>query len=118
MYFIFGASFLRGFGNFLISNDNPRDQARRRVRQRPDDAETEPPVIPTEDELPMNPYNVAMRRYQDNLGRGINYTNMHLDLMIQHMNIQRPSEYPVSYPYILAWDELWVEQHGGADGSG
>lgn len=49
-----------GFRNFSIPNDNPRDRLRRRVRQRLDDVEEEPPVIPTEDELPMDPYNVRV----------------------------------------------------------
>lgn len=66
----------------------------------------------------MDNYNVEMCRYHDNMGRGVNYSNMHLDLMIQHMNIQRPCEYLFSYPYIPTWDELWVEQQGGAGGSG
>lgn len=76
-----------GFGNFSIPNENPRDRPEWRVRQRPGDAEEEPTVIPTDDELPMDPYNVALRCYQDNLGRGVNYTNMHLDILTQHLNI-------------------------------
>ncbi|CAI9276595.1 unnamed protein product [Lactuca saligna] len=97
----------------------PREvKSRRRVRQRPDDAEEEPPVIPTEDELPMDPYNVALRCYQDNIGRGVNYTNMHLDLMIQNLNIQCQSESLVLCLYIPTWDEHWTEQHGGSDRSG
>lgn len=63
--------------------------------------EGEPPIIPRENELPMDAYNVAM----------------HVDLMMQHMNIQRPSEFLDSYPYIPTWDELWAEQQGGARGS-
>ena len=64
--------------------------------------EGEPPIIPRENELPMDAYNVAM----------------HVDLMMQHMNIQRPSRYPVSYPYIPTYNEIWAEQQGGAGGSG
>lgn len=92
-----------GYGNFSIPNNNPRDQPGRRVWQRPGDHEEEPSIIPIEDELPMDPNNVALRRYQDNKARGINYTNIHLDIMMQHMNINRPSGDPVSYPYIPTW---------------
>lgn len=46
-------------GNFSIPNDSPRDQPRRRVRQTPDDHEEEPPIIPIEDGLPMDMYNVV-----------------------------------------------------------
>ncbi|CAH1422733.1 unnamed protein product [Lactuca virosa] len=75
-----------GFNNFSIPSDTPRNQPGRRVTQRAGDTnDDEPPVIPTEDEIPIYPYNVALRRYQDNLGRGVNYTN---------------SAYPVAYPYI------------------
>lgn len=76
-----------GVGNFSIPSDNPRDWAGRRVRQRLDDLEEEPPVIPIEDEMPMDPYNVALCHYQDNLGRGVNYANMNFNFMMQHMNI-------------------------------
>ncbi|CAI9279792.1 unnamed protein product [Lactuca saligna] len=87
-----------GFRNCSFPNDNPRDWPRTRVRQRVCDAEEEPPKIPTEDELPLDPYNVALRPYQEKMGRGVNFTNMHLDILMQHMNIQRLIVYPMSYP--------------------
>lgn len=42
---------------------------------------------------------------------------MHLELLMQHMDIQRTSAYLVSYPYIPSWDKLWREQQGAAGGS-
>ena len=71
-----------GFGNFSFLNGNLRERSGRRVRQRLGDAEEEPPVILIEDEWPMDPYNVALRCYQDNFGRGVNYTNMHLNFLM------------------------------------
>lgn len=64
-------------------------------------------MIPKEDELHMDLYNVSVRRYQDNLGCGVTYTNMHLDILMQHMDIQRPNAYPVTYLYVPSWNELW-----------
>ncbi|CAI9276510.1 unnamed protein product [Lactuca saligna] len=49
-----------GFGNYSFPNDTPRNQLGRQVRQRAADTnDDEPPVIPAEDELPMDSYNVA-----------------------------------------------------------
>ncbi|CAI9273030.1 unnamed protein product [Lactuca saligna] len=85
-----------GFGNYSITNDYPRNQPGRWVKQQTCDADDdEPPVIPTEDELPMNLYNVALRRYHDNLGGGVNYIDLHLYILMQDMSLQRPSEFPV-----------------------
>ncbi|CAI9291721.1 unnamed protein product [Lactuca saligna] len=108
-----------GYGSYSILNDTPINQPRRRVRQQGGDVgDDEPPVIPTEDELPIDPYNFSLWQYQYNLGRGVNYTNMHFDLLMQYLNIQRPSAYPVMYPYIPIWNELWREQQSGVSGSG
>lgn len=80
-----------GLGKFSIPNDMPRNRLVRRVRQRSGEAEEdEPPVIPTEEELPMDPYNVAMRRFQDNLARSSSSTNMILDYMMQQMHSLNP----------------------------
>ncbi|CAI9268352.1 unnamed protein product [Lactuca saligna] len=50
------------FGIFSILNDMPCNQPGRRVRQKGGDTdEDDPPVIPTEDELSMDPYNVTLR---------------------------------------------------------
>ncbi|CAH1440187.1 unnamed protein product [Lactuca virosa] len=72
-----------GLGNFSIPNDTPRNQPRRRVRPRGGEADKdEPPMIPIEDELPVDPYNMALRQFQVNLARGVNYTNMSLHFMM------------------------------------
>ncbi|CAI9288107.1 unnamed protein product [Lactuca saligna] len=95
------------FGKFSTPNDTPRDQPGGQVRQRGGELDKdEPPVIPTEDELPMVPYSVASRRFQDNLTRSANYTNMSLDYMMEKMHFPRPSHFLVSYPYVPSWEEL------------
>lgn len=78
----------------------------------------EPQVIPEEDELPMDPYNESIRRYQQNLGHGMNYMGMHTDLLMKYMVIDQPDGYPTSYTYIPTWDKLQVEHRGGTGGSG
>lgn len=52
------------------------------------------------------------------MGRGVNCTNMHLDLMMQQINIHRPDAYLFKYPYIPSWEDVSREQQGGASGSG
>lgn len=42
------------YGNYSIPNDDPKEQSRKRVRKRSRDVEEEPPIIPNEDELPMD----------------------------------------------------------------
>ena len=53
----------------------------RRVRPRPTHIHEDPPVIPIEDELPMDPYNFELRAYQDDIGCGLNQTNMTLSIL-------------------------------------
>lgn len=73
----------------------------RRVRPRPDDILKDPEMIPEEKEvIPMDMYNRAMRRYQDNIGRGLNYQHMHTNLLFQNMQINRLEGYPTSCAYI------------------
>lgn len=72
----------------------------------------EPPVISEEDELPMDAYNVTMRRYQDNLGQGMNYIRMYMDLIMQNMAIDLAARYLTSYMYNPTWDQLWAERRG------
>lgn len=88
------------------------------MKPRPKAVHEEPPVIFVEDEMPMDLYNRAMRQYQDNIGKGLNYQNMHTDLLFRHMQISRPYGYPTYYPYISNWNELWGSMQGGAVGSG
>lgn len=75
-----------GGNNFSFPEDDEVEQLEmgRRVRPCPDDVHEEPPVIPVEDEMPMDLYNWGMHRYQDN-GRGLNYQNTHTDLLFQHL---------------------------------
>ena len=51
------------------------EEPRRKVRQQKDHVREDPPVIPVEEEQPMDWYNVDMRRYRDDLGRSMNYHN-------------------------------------------
>ncbi|CAI9283780.1 unnamed protein product [Lactuca saligna] len=68
------------YGNFGIPDDTSRGRVPRRVRPRGNDPKgEEPPLYPTNDEMPTDPYNIAMRRFDDNFTWGVNYTNMGLD---------------------------------------
>lgn len=89
--------------NFSIPNDDEvvqPEQVGRRVKPRPKVVHEEPPVIFVEDEMPIDLYNRAMSQYQDNIGKGLNYQNMHTDLLFRYMQISRPYGYPTYYPYI------------------
>ncbi|CAI9277084.1 unnamed protein product [Lactuca saligna] len=90
-----------GMGGFSIPDDTPRGRVPRRVRQRRDPNEDAPPVVPTDDKLPMDPYSISSRRFEDNLARTANYTNM-----------------SIVYPYTPSWEKLWKEQQGGVGSGG
>ncbi|CAI9298314.1 unnamed protein product [Lactuca saligna] len=107
-----------GMGAFSIPDDTPSGRVPRWVRQRRDPEEDEPAVAPTDEELPMDPYRISRRRFDDNLERSANYTNMSLDHLIEKMHVTRPAHVPPAYPYMSSWEELWREQRGGAGGSG
>ncbi|CAH1427605.1 unnamed protein product [Lactuca virosa] len=108
-----------GFGNFGIPDDTPRGQVPRRVRPRGNVPEgEEPPVVPEVDEMPMDPYSVARRRFEDNLARSGNYTKMGIDYLMEQLHFPRLAHFPPTYPYEPTWDKLWKEQQGGAGGSG
>lgn len=108
-----------GMGGFSIPDDTPRDRPGRRVRQRARGPEgDESPVVPTEDEIPMDPYSVVERRFDDNLAPSGNYANMTLDYVMQQLHFSRPYHFPESYPHVPSWEELWREQQGGVGGSG
>lgn len=97
-----------GRGHFYIPRDDEvlvSEQPGRRVRARPAAVHEEPPIIPIEDEMPMDPYNLSMRQFHDNLARGVNHTNMTLEFMMSQMNMQRPDSHP-PYPYIPSWEDL------------
>ncbi|CAI9303859.1 unnamed protein product [Lactuca saligna] len=91
--------FVHGMGGFSIPDDTPRGRVPRRVRQRRDPEEDEPLVVPTDDELPMDPYTIALRKFYDNLERSANYTNMSLDHLMEQMHVTRPTHFPYVYPY-------------------
>lgn len=76
-----------GRNNYSIPRDDVVEQSGlgRRVRSRPNDVQEEPLVIPMEDEMRMDLYNRAMHRYQDNIGRGLNYQNLHTNILFQHL---------------------------------
>lgn len=55
----------------------------------------------------MDPYNMALRKFQDNLARGVNYTNMSLDFMMQQMHFNQSDVFPATYMFVPSWEELW-----------
>ncbi|CAH1417055.1 unnamed protein product [Lactuca virosa] len=73
-----------GMGGFAIPDDTPRGRVPRRVRQRRETEEEEPPFVPTDDELPMDPYRISRRRFDDNLARSANYTKKFIFLLLTH----------------------------------
>lgn len=48
----------------------------------------------------------------------MNYMGIHIDIMMQHLAINLPSDYPSQYTYIPTWDDLWAEHQSGVSGSG
>lgn len=76
-----------GNGSFSIVDDDVvvKPKWGRWVRQWPDEMQKDPAIILDEDEFPMDAYNVALRKYHDNLGMGVYYSNIHIDLIMQHM---------------------------------
>ena len=52
------------------------------------------------------------------MARCANYTNMILDYIMEQMHFPRPGHFPVSYPCVPSWEELWREQQGGVGESG
>ena len=110
-----------GGGHYAIPNDDPvvgPEAPGRRVRSRRErDMEDEPPVIPVENEdVPMDWYNIEMRRMQDQMARGLNFSNQSHIRLFDHFNI--PHIDGGNYPYIPSWDERISARHSGAGGSG
>ena len=111
------ARIVEKFGDsFTIPNeDEPAvpEEPGRRVRPRNERVREDPPVIPVEDNEGWN--QVEYRRYLDDIGRGVNYTNQSFDYLFQQMHIApRPGP---GYPYIMNWDER-MQRRGGEGGSG
>ena len=74
-------------------------------------------MIPVDnDEVPMDWYNVEMRRLQDQMERGINFSNQSHIRLFDHFHI--PHIDGGNYPYIPSWDERISARHSGAGGSG
>ena len=75
---------------FSIPDDTPRHQVPSRERQRGNEAGDDEPVVPEEDEMPMDLYSVARRRYEDYISSATNYTNMSLDHLMSSICVSRP----------------------------
>lgn len=73
---------------------------------------------PMIDELPMDPYHVMARRYDDDVGRGLNYVGYSLEGIMCHLAIIPSVRMPDRYTYIPTWEESWANNHGGAGISG
>lgn len=104
----------------MIPNDDevmaPKGPGRR-FRARPVPVHEDPPVIPVEDELPMDPYNIAIRELQDDLASGVNHIHSTLEYIMSHMHIPHNDSLP-SYLYIQSWEDRWRARQGGPGGSG
>ena len=88
----------------------------RRVRPRREHVREGPPVIPVDDKLPMDWYNMEMRRYQNDLGLSMNYHNKSFFYLFEQMNIfPRPGP---RYPYVASWEERVNQRRNQAGGSG
>ena len=74
-------------------------------------------MIPVEnDEVPMDWYNVEMRRLQDQMARGLNFSNQSHIRLFDHFNI--PHIDGGNFPYIPTWEEVISARRSGAGGSG
>lgn len=78
----------------------------------------EPRDEPVRDELPMDPYYVIARQYDDNVGRGLNYVGYSLEAIQHHLMVTPSAGAPTHYSYIPTWEERWAEYRGGASNSG
>lgn len=78
------------------------EESGRRVRQRRNQTREDPPVIPVE-KGNTEWDNVELRRYLDDIGRGINYNNESFVYLFEQMNITlRPEP---RFPYVMSWEE-------------
>lgn len=59
--------------------------------------------------MPIDPYKLTMRQFQNNLSRGVNHTNMTLEFMMLQMNLHQHYTHP-AYPYIPSWEDLWRDK--------
>ena len=86
-----------GGGKFSIPNEYEvmvLEQPGRRVRPRQGYMHEDPSVIPVEDELLMDPYNVELMLYKDDIRHNLNYHHMTLANIMHHMNIPRMNDAP------------------------
>ena len=106
-----------GGGHVSIPNDDEPlvpEEPGRRGRRRRERVPQDPPVIPVEEELPMDWYNVEMRRYQDDIGWGVNFVNESFTCLFEQMHsTPRPR-----FPYISSWDESVQARGNQVSGSG
>lgn len=106
-------------GHYSIPHDDAvigPEELGRRVRPRQDRACEDPPMIPVEDEIPNEWFNVEGRRYQDDLGRSLNFTNRSFIQMFNHFNIQHVDG--GQFPYVPTWEERINTRRSEAGGSG
>ena len=69
------------------------------------------------DEIFMDPYHVMARRYNDDVGRGLNYVGYSLEAIMHHLAITPSVGVPDHYTYIPIWGERWTKHIGSADTS-
>lgn len=52
----------------------------------------------------MDPYNVELRAYQDDIGSSLNHNHMVLEHMMSHLHIPRNDSFP-KYLHIQSWED-------------
>lgn len=76
----------------------------------------DPPVIPVDEELPMDWYNIEARRYQDDRRKIMKYNNDSFVYLFEQMNIvPRPGP---GFAYVPSWEERLQARRNQASGSG
>ncbi|CAI9268293.1 unnamed protein product [Lactuca saligna] len=99
-----------GNDTYSISDDTLiKELGRRNVRPRkdgqkpPTGAQTQPQNFGFE--IPMDPYNVILRQYQDYLGRYLNFVGYSLETIMNNMELGPPAGAPTHFTYIPIWEE-------------
>ena len=71
-------------------------------------------MVSIEDELSTDWERVESRRYQDDIGRCLNFHNLSLSQLFNHLNVPPMDG---EYPYIKSWEETINTRRSGAGGS-
>ena len=108
-----------GGGHIGIPNEDVvlvPEESGRRVRPHRENIQEKLLVIPVDDEIPMDWYNMELRRYQDDLRRSMNYHKESFVHLFNQMNLA-PRDGP-GYPYVRSWKERISQCQNQSRGSG